>query len=134
MAGGVMLRWGFCGFVMMFFLVFSLSQPVRANEAALQERFEAAFVKSYSDPSNVDAALDYANLAVQVKDYEAAIPPLERILMYNPELTEIKLELGIMYFNLGSLDMAKTYFDAVLEDKNVSADVAQQAKDYLGKL
>jgi Flp pilus assembly protein TadD len=67
-----------------------------ANAYATDTRaFMQAFRHSYQNPADVNAALAYAQEAVKIGNYEAAIPPLERILMFNPKLSEVRLEVGV---------------------------------------
>ncbi len=113
--------------------VLILPQSVRA-EASLEQQFEAAFQRMYEEPSNVDLTLEYARLAIAIKDYEAAIPPLERLLMFNPNLTKLKLKLGEMYYNLKSYDMAKIYFAEVVEASSGQGELAKKAEAFLAKM
>ena len=60
-----------------------------ANSYATDNKnFIQAFRHSYDNPGDVKAALRYAEEAVKIGNYEAAIPPLERILMFNPSLVK----------------------------------------------
>ena len=52
---------------------------------------------------------------VMLKDYESATVPLERALVLNPRDTASMYALGVAYFKLGSLSLAKGYFAALLE-------------------
>ena len=105
----------------------------RAPEVVRQE-FEQSFQVMLADPTNVDATLKYANLAYELKDYESAIPPLERLLMYNPKLTHVRLEVGVLYFLLNSKDMARNYFTQVNQDASATAEQKQKANHYLAQL
>ncbi len=86
------------------------------------------------DPSNVDITLEYASLAVQLNNYEAAVPPLERILIFNPKLSKIKYELGVLYFNLNSMVMAKAYLEDAIKDKDLTDEIKTKATEYLQKI
>lgn len=103
-------------------------------EETLQQQFEAAFQRMYEKPSSVDLTLEYARLAIKVGDYEAAIPPLERLLMFNPELTRLKLKLGEMYYKLEAHDMAKLYFSEVVDLSNGQGELATKAEAFLAKM
>ena len=104
------------------------------DSSLLEERFDTAFQKMLDDPSDIDVTLEYANIAIEMNDFEAAIPPLERILFFNPSLIEIKLQLGVMYFNLKSYGMAKNYFTEVKNAKEVNEDLVDIASQYLSKI
>lgn len=68
-----------------------------------------------------------ASVMVQTKRYGFAVLYLERALTLNPGEIKILNAFGVVYFKLGSLDMAKGYFTAAL-----SIDPAnRQAKDFM---
>jgi hypothetical protein len=50
-------------------------------------------------PDDLDAGFQYAQLETELRDYEAAIGALERILYYNPNLPRVNLQLGTLYFH-----------------------------------
>lgn len=51
----------------------------------------------------------------ELKRYNAAIPFLERALFLAPTEQKIYNMLGVIYYKLGQLDMAKGYFSAYRE-------------------
>lgn len=121
-----------------FFLMASgahsdISAQVR-DRAAVQQEFEAAFNQMIDDPSNVKLTMHYAELAVQLEDYESAIPPLERLLMQDPKLTDVRLELGVMYYLLNSHLVAKQYLNEVTQDQAATKEQLSMAKEYLAKM
>lgn len=97
----------------------------------LAMEFHKAFGATMADPGNPDKAIYYSHTAEMMGDYESAIPPLERLLMFNPNLPNIHLKLGTLYHKLGSNDIAKAHFEAAIKSKNVSARVQSKAKQYL---
>lgn len=54
-------------------------------------------------------------IQIDLKRFEMAIPFLERALMLNPDEPKILNAMGVTYFKLGRLDMAKGYFWASLD-------------------
>lgn len=120
-----------------FVLLIGLFVAVQAQAAPLAEKqaqFDALYEQLLADPTNVDVTLEYAKLAVDIGDYEAAIPPLERVLLQMPNSSKIKLELAMMYYLLGSYDTARNYFTEISADKAATPDTIRQANDYLKKL
>lgn len=105
-----------------------------AYASDLEKEFQNTFDEMMKDPSNIDITMKYANLAVQLKDYESAIPPLERILMFNPNLPTIKYQLGVLYYKLDSVDMAKSYFQDALATDGISPDLSNKIKSYLSRI
>ena len=82
-------------------------------------------------PDDLDAGFQYAQLETELGDYEAAIGALERMLYYNPNLPRVKLQLGVLYFHLRSYEMARNYFDAVLNAPDTPADVRTEVQTYV---
>jgi len=116
----------------------AISSPVLADEARTPEQvrqeFETTFQLMFADPSDVNTTMHYAELAVELKDYEAAIPPLERLLMYNPDLTQVRLQVGILYYLLNSHAVAKKYLHEVAEDAHATPELVSRANQYLAKM
>src|SRR5687767_5620647 len=77
------------------------------RDPALTAEYEALFKQILANPANLDANFRFAEVSTQIGDFEAAIGALERIVFYNPNLPRVRLELGILYFRLGSYAMAR---------------------------
>lgn len=103
-------------------------------DPAVKAEFDAAFQDMLRDPSNLDKTFKYAELAVKVGDFEAAITALERMLLFNPDLPRVRLELGVLYFRLGSYAIAKTYLMRAMEAPDVPADVRERVTVYLEEI
>lgn len=124
-------------YVLIIIVSFCFATDVGAQEradSAIKQEFEQTFQKMLEDPANVDIALKYAQLAVSLGNYEAAIPPLERILIFNPNLPKIKLELGVLYYKLDSMKMAKSYFEGAAVSKDATDEIKNSANEYLQKI
>lgn len=52
---------------------------------------------------------------IMLKDYQSAIPYLEQALALNPTETQVMHALGVAYFKMGKLNMAKAYYKSILE-------------------
>jgi tetratricopeptide (TPR) repeat protein len=85
-------------------------------------------------PGDLDIAYQYAELSSQVGDYEAAISTMERMLIYAPNTPRIELELGILYYRIGSYDVARSYFGSTLSAPNLPPSIAAQVNLYLQQL
>jgi tetratricopeptide (TPR) repeat protein len=105
-----------------------------SDKAAIKAEFNSTFDQMLNNPADVDLTMHYANLAVQLENYEAAIPALERILLFNPDLPRVKQQLGVMYFKLNSFEMAKSYLESAKKSKDVPADVVASADEYLSQI
>ena len=95
------------------------SPAARPASAVVADDYDALFKATFKDPSNLDLSFRFAEQAVARGDYEAAIGALERMLFYNSNLPRVKLELGVLYFKLGSYDLAKGYFDDAIKGGDV---------------
>jgi Flp pilus assembly protein TadD len=124
----------------LYCVVIPLAVALMGQDAAARSKaqtyaaFQQAFNTMYAHPGDVNATLDYVKLAVELEDYEAALSPLERLLMMNPDLPEVRLELGVMYFKLHSTLVAKEHLHMVAEDKTASEALKSRARNYLAKL
>jgi len=104
-----------------------------AERAKLQAQKEALFQKSLRDPANLDTAFAYADAAAKLGDNEAAISALERMLLFNPNLPRVQLELGALYFRMGSYDSARTYFERAAA-ANPPDDVKERIQTYIAEI
>jgi len=92
------------------------AQPSAAEDRpALEARKEALFQQMFRDPANLDVTFAYADVSARLADYEAAVSALERMLLFNPNLPRVQLELGALYYRMGSYDLARDYFEKAAE-------------------
>ena len=99
----------------------------------LQARYDAAFQAMLHDPTNLDRIFDYATVATQSGDYEGAIGAYERMLIFNPDLPQVRFELGRLYFLLKSWDFAAAYLRQA-RDGNPPADIIAQIDQTLAEI
>lgn len=66
-------------------------------------------------------------------DLRGAIAALERILLINPKLANIKLELGVLYLQVGSEQLAQSYLRQALEAPDVPELVRVRAGEMLAR-
>ena len=91
------------------------SVALAQNSATRTEQYEKSFADMYADVGNLDKTFAFAEAAIAVGDIEGAVAALERMLIIEPDLPQIRLQLGTLYFQLGSFAMASTYLDAVVQ-------------------
>jgi hypothetical protein len=96
--------------------------------------YETLFQQMYKSPSNLDVSFKFAEQAVARGDYEAAIGALERMLFFNPNLPRVKFELGVLYFNLGSFELARGYLQDAAKGADVPDDIRAQIRAYLAEI
>ncbi|MBX9711161.1 MAG: tetratricopeptide repeat protein [Xanthobacteraceae bacterium] len=113
---------------LMAFVLLMQAGAARAQDAGQQQ---ALFQRMMQQPTNHEITYEYARVATARGDYEAAIGALERLLYYNPRLTQVKYELGALYFRLGSYSMAKRYFKEALASPDLDATTRARIEAYL---
>lgn len=81
------------------------AQDARAEQARLADAIRLR-------PTDYSATYRYVLLSVELKDYEAAIGALERLLAFNPGLSRAQKELGLLYARLGAYQTAALHLRA----------------------
>ena len=105
-----------------------------SQELTIDEQYDAAFLEMYEDVGNLDKTFRFAELAIAVGDLEGAVAALERMLIIEPDLPQVRMQLGTLYFQLGSYAMALTYLNAVVAHEEVPEDVKQSAQELITQI
>jgi Tfp pilus assembly protein PilF len=108
--------------------------PAVTAATVVQQDYDALFQQMYKNPSNLEVSFKFAEQAVKRGDYEAAIGALERMLFFNPNLPRVKLELGVLYFKLGSFELARSYFQEAIKSADAPDDIRAQVRAYLTEI
>ncbi len=101
--------------------------------ASADDRYERALSAMLADLGNSEASFEFAKVATAVGDVRGAIAALERILLVNPTLANIQLELGVLYARTGSLDLALPYLESALRAPDMPLAVRERAEEYLAR-
>ena len=56
------------------------------------------------------------------------------MLLINPDLPRVRLELGVLYYRLGSYEVARTYLDDALKSPTLPADVRSRAEQFMAEI
>jgi tetratricopeptide (TPR) repeat protein len=116
----------------------AFAQPVQPSQSTpssdLQQQYDAAFEQMVRQPDNLDVLFKFATLASKTDDLEGAISALERMLLINPNLPRVRLELGVLYFRLGSYEVARTYLSSVLASAALPTEVRSRAEQFLSEI
>ncbi len=96
-----------------------------------QTQFDDAYQQLLKNPQDQTLLINYANIGIRLKNYEAVIPPLESMLMSNPDDADLKVKIGSLYQLLGSTLMAKHYFEDAVDTPDASQETIDQAKERL---
>jgi hypothetical protein len=124
------------GAVMGLALVASASAPARAETwwpfgSVAQSDYDQAITALRADPGNPGLLAAFANVASRIGNYEAAIGALESILLQNPGLNRVRVELGVMYFRVGAYDVSRFHLEQALASGALSPQVAERAQSFL---
>jgi hypothetical protein len=112
----------------------TLAQTPKATSGDLQRQYDAAFDDMLRQPANLDVLFKFATLATQTGDLEGAISALERMLLINNNLPRVRLELGVLYYRLGSYEVARTYLEGALKAPNLPPDVRSRAEQFMAQI
>jgi hypothetical protein len=124
--------------VIVLAVLLGLAAGARADEpptdpATLEAKKEALFQQMLREPANLDVTFAYADLAAKLGDNEAAVAALERMLLFNPNLPRVDLELGVLYYRMGSFEAAESYFEKA-KSFDPPQEVLTRVDEYLGKI
>jgi hypothetical protein len=100
----------------------------------LEKQYDAAFQEMLRKPADLDVLFKFAALASQTGDLEGSISALERMLLINPDLPRVRLELGVLYYRLGSYEVARTYLAGVLKSQSLPPDVRGKAEQFMAEI
>lgn len=123
----------FLKYVLAIGLVFSLAATLAfadADRATLEAQKDQLFQKMLTTPADLDTVFAYADVSAQLGDNEGAVSALEQMLLFNPNLPRVDLELGALYFRMGSFDIAQTYFQKAAAG-NPPPEVQHRIDEYL---
>ena len=84
-------------------------------------------------PADLDVLFRLAAWPPRSAIWKDAISALERMLR-SPNLPRVRLELGVLYFRLGSYEVARSYLESALRSPTVPADVRRRAEEYLAEV
>jgi tetratricopeptide (TPR) repeat protein len=111
----------------------SNATPAKPDEkaTALRAAYDAAFRATMDKPQDPAVLLKFAEIAVELGDLEGAISVLERLLLIDGDQPEVKLELGVLYFRLGSTEVARSYLEAARDSESADDDIRKRATTFL---
>ena len=104
-----------CAFICLYSSAQNVAPSISDSDQLelIKEKHQVVFEQLFEDPTNLSLLFEYANLSILVGDLEAAIGVFDQMLVYDPELPRIRLELGVLYYRLGAYALAKTYLESV---------------------
>ena len=108
--------------------------PAPTTSPELQKEYDEAFDETLKKPADLDVLFKFATIASKVGDLEGAISALERMLLLNGDLPRVRLELGVLYYRLGSYEVARTYLESALNTPNLPPDVRSRAEQFMAQV
>lgn len=84
-----------------------------------------------ADLANPERSFEFVQAAVDAGDLRGAIAALERILLINPDLPNIQLELGVLYRRAGAAELGDAYIREALAAEDVPPEVRERAEAIL---
>jgi hypothetical protein len=96
-----------------------------------QNEVDQVFRDVIANPASVDLRTKYASLLVRSGNYEGGIAALEGLLLAPDAPANIRLELAVLYYRLGSYAMAETYLRDALADPRLDAKQKDEAQSLL---
>lgn len=91
-------------FLVIACLAAGLCAPATAEDLSGERDRLAAQIQRH--PEDYDATFRFVVVTTWMRDYEAGIGALERLLMFNPRLSRARKELGFLYARLGAWEVA----------------------------
>jgi len=104
--------------------------PETARAQGLSAERDAVFAQMFRDPANEALMLEYARLSIELRDFEAAVATLERLVDANPTAQEARYELAVAYFALGSHEVAQYHMDIYTSGATLTPAEAENAARY----
>lgn len=123
-----------CALVGLASVLCSASSWAQQGAASPRDDYERLFLITLKSPNDLDAAFKFAQLAAQLNEDEAAIGALERLLFYNPKLSRVRLELGVLYYKLKAYGQARVYFASAVEGEGVPDEVRARAQAFIQEI
>jgi tetratricopeptide (TPR) repeat protein len=102
-----------------------------APSPELQRQYDMAFQDMLRQPADLEVLFKFAKLATEVGDLEGAISSLERMLLIDPDLPQVKLELGVLYYRLKSYDVAVAYLQKALNSPTLPQELRPRAEQVM---
>ncbi len=107
------------------------SWAVFAQSNQIPSEYLSALDRVKRNPSDPEASFRLAQIAAQTGDFQTAISAFERILLLNPTLANIKLELGVLYLRQGAPKLAENYISEALKSPDAPPAVRERAEELL---
>ncbi len=103
----------------------------QSSSVPAPQEVEQAFRDVVANAGSVEARSKYASLLVRSGNFEGGIAALEGLLIAPDAPASIRVELGVLYFRLGSYAISETYLRAAIDDSRLDSQQKSQAESLL---
>lgn len=112
-----------------------VSAPCLAQTQTVDDaEYQRAFQETLRNPADPATLLRYADLSVKVGNLEGAISALERLLLIDGDQPKVKLELGVLYFRLGSYEASRSFLEGARSSGTATAETKERATQFLAEI
>ncbi len=104
---------------------------------AEQSRYNAGaipFEQVLAAPDNVQLNISYARQQIAAGDLKEGAATLERVLLMDPALHDVRVLYGLVLYRLGLFDRARYELELALESSDLSSALRAEAETYLGRI
>lgn len=120
----------------------SVPETVERETRAIDQREEAIrfrggsipFEQVLAAPEDVRLNIAYAREQISAGDLKEGASTLERILLLQPQLHDVRVLYGLVLYRLGLLDRARFELEKALEAAELSPTVRAEAEVYLNRI
>jgi hypothetical protein len=114
-----------------FLLALAPSLALGATKDSPQAELDAIYQRLLSDPSDRALNRRLIDIAVGLKDYDAAIGAVERLIFYEPGNASLQLEAARLYIQIKSYAAAAGYLTDALKLPNLTGTERKEATELL---
>ena len=104
------------------------------DAASLEHEYADLHRQLLEKPDDLELMGRFAHLASRLGNYDAAIMTFERMLLMNPDLPAVRIEIGVLYYRLEAYQTAKIYLDDIVADPGATAEQHARAMRYLDEI
>ncbi len=101
------------------------------NSGQVSPSSSISFEQVLSAPGDVQLNIAYARQQIAAGDLKEGAATLERILLLNPGIADVRVLHGLVLYRLGILNRARYELETALEADNLSLDAREEAERYL---
>lgn len=95
---------------------FKLDPETQTSEKQIRE-YEQVLLR---EPNNFDALINLANLRIQLRQIDQAVPLMEKLVQQDPENIDLRLNLAQLYELTGQKRKAETVYDQISPGETTS--------------